>query len=128
MQVKAGTPRGEGERRPSSVPLLLGRLGNACSIPPHPTRWASSPLVPKSRTTAPSAGAKLVARLAFSKIKELQGSLAQYQQQLEGRGAEVAALEGTVAGLQAAASQREAAVAAAEDRLAQVPRSAAVVR
>ena len=66
------------------------------------------------------AGAKIVARLAFNKIKELQGALGDYRRQAEARSASVAGLEAAIVGLEAAARQRDAAMQEAEDKLAEV--------
>ena len=70
--------------------------------------------------TAPPAGAKVVARLAFAKIKSLHGALAEYRQAVEAKSAAVAGLQQAIAGLEEAARQRDAAVEEAEAKLAQV--------
>lgn len=68
------------------------------------------------------AGAKVVARLAFNKIKQLQANLAELRQAVADKGSTVASLQQTISSLQEAASQRDAAVQAAEARVAEVRR------
>jgi uncharacterized coiled-coil protein SlyX len=65
-------------------------------------------------------GAKLVARLAFQRIRELQSAVAEGRQCIDAKTASAATLEQTIAGLEAAARQRDVAVSEAEDKLARV--------
>lgn len=113
MQLASGTPRGEGEALPSAARCWRAHSAHhpACELPQFDGVLSSTQLL---------AGAKVVARLAFKKIKALQANLAEQRQALANKEAAVASLQQTISGLQEAASQRDAAVQAAEARVAEV--------
>lgn len=107
-QINAGTPRGEGEgvlQQSWSDSQCKGgislRTTQAC--------WCPC-----------SAGAKIVAKLAFNKIRSLHAAVAEQSRAAEAKAGEVARLQATIEGLEAAAAERGEAVAAAESKLAQV--------
>ena len=77
-------------------------------------------LRPSPAVSSSSAGAKIVAKLAFNTIRSLQAAVAEQRRAAEAKAAELARLQATIEGLEAAAVQRDQAVSAAESKLAQV--------